>query len=81
MKMLILNKKNAFKSGGITELLGHCKRNFNIHNWACLSYFICSRRKIRLYLFELISCLSRANVRAFHINPDGTYTELKFVKP
>ena len=35
------------------------------------------------YLFgkELISCLSRANVRAFHENPDRIYRELTFNDP
>ena len=53
---------------GIIERMGHCKGgNFNIHIWAWIGYFICTRREIRLYLFgkELISCLSRAYVRAF----------------
>ena len=27
------------------------------------------------------SCLRRANVRAFHENPNGIHTELKFIKP
>ena len=39
------------------------------------------KKKIRLYRFgkEFISCLSRANVRAFHENPDRIYTELTFI--
>ena len=28
-----------------------------------------------------ISCLSRANVRAFHENPDHIYTQLIFINP
>ena len=59
--------------GSIIELFGHCKGdNFNIHIWAWFGYFICSRRDIRFYLFvkELISCLSCANLRAFNENPD-----------
>ena len=60
----------------IIEPLGHCKGgNFNIHIWAWFGYSICPGRKIRFYVFgkELISCLSPANVRAFHENPDRIY--------
>ena len=77
--MLLGNLKS-----GIIELLGHCKgSNFNIHIWAWLGYFICSRREIKFYLFgkELLSCLSRANLRAFHENRDRIYTELTFINP
>ena len=62
----------------IIELLGHCKGgNFNIHFWTWFGYFFCSKREIRFYLFvkESRSCFSRANVRAFHENPDCIYTE------
>ena len=68
----------------IIKLLGLCKGgNLYIHIWAWFGYLICSRREIRLYLFgkELISCLSSANVRAFHKNADRIYTELTFVNP
>ena len=38
-----------------------------------------------IYIFkfgkELISFLSRANVRAFHENPNRIYTELTFINP
>ena len=30
---------------------------------------------------ELISFLSRANVHAFHENPNGLHTELTFINP
>ena len=30
---------------------------------------------------NLISCLGRANVRAFHENPNRTHTELTFINP
>ena len=39
---------------------------------------------MRFYLSvgkELISFLSRANVRAFHENPNRIHTELTFVNP
>ena len=32
-------------------------------------------------LVELISCLGRANVRAFHENPNRIQTELTFINP
>ena len=32
-------------------------------------------------LVELISFLSRANVRAFHVNPNRLHTELTFINP
>ena len=36
----------------IIELLGHCKGgNFTIHIWTWFSYFICSIRDIRFYVF------------------------------
>ena len=68
----------------IIGLFGYCKGgNFNIHISVWFGYFICSRREIRFYLFgkELIRCLSRANVRAFHENPDHLCTELAFINP
>ena len=68
----------------IIEILGHCQgSNFNIQSWARFGYFICSRSENRFYLFgkELISGLSRANVRAFHENPDRIYTGLTFASP
>ena len=37
-------------------------------------------KKGSIYM-ELISCLSRANVRAFHENPDRIYTGLTAVNP
>ena len=58
----------------IIELFGHRKGgNFSNNIWASFGYFIYSRREIKFYLFgnkELISCLSCANVCAFHENPD-----------
>ena len=50
-------------------------------SWAWFGYFICSRREIRFYLFckGLISCLSGANVHAFHENCDRIYIELTFI--
>ena len=67
---------------GIIELFALCKGgNFNIHIWAWFSYFICYTREIRFYsLFgeELISCLGRANARAFQENPNRIHTELTF---
>ena len=68
----------------IIELLGHCKGgNFNIHIWAWFSCFICSRWEIRFCLFgkELLSCLSGANVHAFHENCYQIYTKLTFINP
>ena len=70
----------------IIELLGHCKgRNFNIqiYIWAWFGYFICSRKETRFYIVgkDLINCVSRANVHAFHENPDCLYTELTFINP
>ena len=40
-------------------------------------------RKIGFYLFgkKMISCLSCANVCAFHENPDRIYTEPTFINP
>ena len=32
-------------------------------------------------LFKPISCLGRANVRAFHENPNRIHTELTFINP
>ena len=64
------------------KLLGHCKGgNFNIHIWAWFSSFICSRKEIRFYLFgkELLSCLSSADMHAFHENCDHIYTEPTFI--
>ena len=61
----------------INRLFAYCKGgNFNIHIWAWFGYSICSRREIRFYVYgkELISCLSPANVRDFHENPDRMYT-------
>ena len=70
---------------GMIELFAHCKGgNFNIHIRACFDYFICKTREIRFYLYfgeEIISCLGRANVRAFHENPNRIHTELTFINP
>ena len=71
-------------NSGIIELLGHCKGgNFNIHIWAWFGYFICSRREIRFCPFgnDLIRCLSRTKVYAFHENSNRIYTELTFINP
>ena len=66
----------------VIEILGHCQGgNFKIQNWAWFGYFIRSRRETGSIYMELISCLSRANVRAFHENTDRIYTGLTFVKP
>ena len=56
----------------IIELFSVKAATLIYHIWAWLGYFICSRRENRFYLFdkELISCLSCANVRAFHEIPD-----------
>ena len=56
--------------------LGHWKRgSFDNHIFA---WFICSRWEIRFFLFgeQLISCLSSANIHAFHENSNLIYHEL-----
>ena len=69
----------------IIELFAHCKGgNFNIHIWAWFGYVICLTREIRFYLQfgeEVISCLGRVNVRAFHENPNRIHTELTSINP
>ena len=61
------------------ELLGHCKGGkLNVHIWVWLGF---DRNSGSIYLKELISCLSRANVCAFHENPDRLYTELAIINP
>ena len=67
---------------GIIELFAHCKGgNFNIHIWTWFGFIISLKGEIRFYLFgkELIGCLSRAKMRAFHENPNRIHTELTFV--
>ena len=52
-------------------------------SWVWFGYFSSLGREIKFYLFgkELISCLSHANLHAFHENPDCIYTELTFAIP
>ena len=49
--LLVLNREIYF------SVLDHCKcGNFNINIWAWFSYFICSRRETRFYLFGKELC-------------------------
>ena len=67
----------------INRLFAYCQGgNFNIHIWVWFGYFICLTREIRFYLLfseEIISCLGRANVRAFHENPNCIHTEFTLI--
>ena len=88
---LLLDKKDSmtYRNGrrcwGINWLFAYCKGgNYNIHIWALFGYFICLTREFRFCLLfgeELLSCFGRANVRAFHENPNRIHTELTFINP
>ena len=71
----------------LCSLFAYCEGgNFNIYFWAWFGYFILSAKQAKsgsIYNFceELTSCLGRANVRAFHENPNCKHTEFKFIDP
>ena len=67
-----------YKFKCIIELFAHCKGgNFNIHIWALFGYSFAvegpSGSTYHLAFF------GRANVRAFHENPNLIHTELTFI--
>ena len=79
---------NASLKLSIIKLLGHCK---HVHVKAVTLIFIAGRgsaissaqggKSRSILLSRKLSCLSRANMCAFHENRDSIYTELTLINP